>query len=466
MTTKINSIKTVITPTPTAVVPVMTPAVLVNHGEKLEKFNGNDFKRWQQKMMFYLATLNLAHFTHEKALALNGGETDQQVVAAVDAWKHGDFLCWNYILNGLDNTLYNVYSVKSTTKELWKSLDYKYKTEDTGTKKFVVGHFLDFKMMDFKIVIIQVQDLQLILHDIHAEVMVLSESFQVAAIIEKLPPSWKEFKNYLKHKHKEMKLEELIVRLKIEEDNCGFDKKSTNNAMQAKANVMEHRQGLKFNNKKWKHDGNGPKQGSVSKIKKGINNGFNKKFKGKCFVCGKDGHCAKDCRVRKDGGSSSKKLAQANIAKDLYLSDGVADINLVTVVSEANLMGNPKEWWVDTGATRHIYTDKKMFTTYKVMENGEQLFMGNSSTSTVEGQGKIVLKMTLGTELTLNNVLHVLEIRKNLISGSLLIKNGFKLVFESDKVVLSKSGMYVGRGYMSDELFKLNVNTVVPKFDY
>lgn len=88
--------------------------------------------------------------------------------------------------------------------------------------------------------------------------------------------------------------------------------------------------------------------------------------------------------------------------------------------------------------------------------------MENSSTSTVEEQRKIVLKMTSGKELTLNNVLHVPEIRKNLISEPLLIKNGFKLVFESDNVVLSKSGMYVGRDYMSDGLFQLNVNTVVP----
>ncbi|KAL7238289.1 hypothetical protein ACSBR2_004404 [Camellia fascicularis] len=51
--------------------------------------------------------------------------------------------------------------------------------------------------------------------------------------------------------------------------------------------------------------------------------------------------------------------------------------------------------------------------------------MGNSSTSKVEGQGKIVLKMTSGKELTLNNVVHVPDIRKNLVSGSLLIKNGF-----------------------------------------
>ena len=129
------------------------------------------------------------------------------------------------------------------------------------------------------------------------------------------------------------------------------------------------------------------------------------------------------------------------------------------MVSEANLVGNHKEWWVNIGATRHICADKKMFTTYNAAAIGEQLFMGNSSTSTVAGQGKVILKMTLGKELTLNNVLHVPNIRKNLGSGSLLSKNGFRLVFESDKFVLSKSGMYVGKGYMSDCLFKLNILT-------
>ena len=49
--------------------------------------------------------------------------------------------------------------------------------------------------------------------------MSLSEPFQVAAIIKKLPPSWKDFKNYLKHKHKEMNLKDLTVHLRMEEDN-------------------------------------------------------------------------------------------------------------------------------------------------------------------------------------------------------------------------------------------------------
>ena len=47
--------------------------------------------------------------------------------------------------------------------------------------------FLDYKMLDSKIVVIQVQELQVILHEIHAKRMMLSETFQIVAIIEKLP---------------------------------------------------------------------------------------------------------------------------------------------------------------------------------------------------------------------------------------------------------------------------------------
>ena len=147
--------------TPTMVpplAPVMVP-MTVSHGEKPEKFNGTELKRWQQKMLFYLTTLNLARFLQEDAPALKEDETDRQVVAAMEAWKHVDFLCCNYILNGLDNTLYNVYCAFNTARELWESLDKKYKTEDAGLKKFVVGKFLDYKMLDSKTVICQVQDL-------------------------------------------------------------------------------------------------------------------------------------------------------------------------------------------------------------------------------------------------------------------------------------------------------------------
>ncbi|KZV48683.1 hypothetical protein F511_26131 [Dorcoceras hygrometricum] len=155
--------------------------VSVNHAEKPDKFNGLDFKRWQQKMLFYLTILNLATFLTEKVPTLKEGEHNAESVSTVEAWNHSDFLCRNYVLNGLADALYNVFCEKKTAKELWESLDRKYKTEDAGAKKFLVGRFLDFKMLDSKRVISQVQELQLILHDIHDEGMTLSESFQVAA---------------------------------------------------------------------------------------------------------------------------------------------------------------------------------------------------------------------------------------------------------------------------------------------
>ena len=86
-------------------------------------------------------------------------------------------------------------------------------------KKFVVAKFLDYKMIDSKTVGSQVQELQLILHDLIAKDMVVNETFQVAAMIEKFPLSWNDFKNYLKHKHKKMKLEDPVIWLKIEKEN-------------------------------------------------------------------------------------------------------------------------------------------------------------------------------------------------------------------------------------------------------
>jgi hypothetical protein len=51
-------------------------------------------------------------------------------------------------------------------------------------KKFITNNFLDLKMIDLRIVMSQVQEFQLNLHDIYAESLFLSESFHVTAIIE------------------------------------------------------------------------------------------------------------------------------------------------------------------------------------------------------------------------------------------------------------------------------------------
>ena len=232
--------------------------------------------------------------------------------------------------------------------------------------------------------------------------MTLSETFQVVAFIEKLSPSWRDFKNYLKHNRNELSLEDLIVRLRIEEDNRMSQKKVRKNLEVSRANVVE---GSKPN-KKRKMPG---KSGD------GFNQGL-KKFVGKCFNCSKYGNRAKDCRAKK------RQKTQANMVEKI--SNGVDDINLTVMISECNMAGHPKEGWIDTGATRHIYAKRLMFSSYTTVGGDEKLYMGNSSTSKVERVGKIALKMTSGNIVTLINVLHVPDVLKNLVLGYLLSMTG------------------------------------------
>ena len=84
--------------------------------------------------------------------------------------------------------------------------------------------------------------------------------------------------------------------------------------------------------------------------------------------------------------------------------------------------------------------------------------MANSAVAKVEGNGKVLLKMTSVKVMTLNKVSYVPELRKNLVSILVLTKNGFKCVFVSDKVVVIKNDMYVGKSYLSDDLFQTQCN--------
>lgn len=93
-------------------------SVVVPREEKLEKLIGQNFQWWQQKMLFYLITLNLARFLKEDAPVHRRVEVDRQVINPIYDWNHFDFLYRNYMFNGLSNYLYSVYARKKRAEEL------------------------------------------------------------------------------------------------------------------------------------------------------------------------------------------------------------------------------------------------------------------------------------------------------------------------------------------------------------
>ena len=78
---------------------------------------------------------------------------------------------------------------------------------------------------------------------------------------------------------------------------------------------------------------------------------------------------------------------------------------------------------VDSRATKHICGDRSVFYDYETMAKGEeQVFKGNSRPASVLGKGKVLLKITFGKILSLSYVLHVKDIRYNLVSTFILGK--------------------------------------------
>jgi hypothetical protein len=91
-------------------------------------------------------------------------------------------------------------------------------------------------------------------------------------------------------------------------------------------------------------------------------------------------------------------------------------------------------WWLDTGSNVHVCSDATLFSSYQTAQDST-VMMGNGSHATVRDVGTVDLKLTSGKIMQ-----HVPTIGKNLVSGSLLCTDGFKVVIESNKFVVSKCG--------------------------
>jgi hypothetical protein len=97
------------------------------------------------------------------------------------------------------------------------------------------------------------------------------------------------------------------------------------------------------------------------------------------------------------------------------------------------------------------------------VQRGWSLADGEQITCTSFGVGTVILKFTSGNTVLLKDVQHVPSVKKNLVSGSLLCRDGYKLVFESNKCILSKYKTFVGKGYDSGGLFRLSLHDVCNK---
>jgi len=100
-------------------------------------------------------------------------------------------------------------------KEIWNALETKYKTEKI---KLIIQKCFDYKMIDNISVLDQVHELQILVNILHDLSINIPKSFQVGAIIAKVPPSWNNYRKKLLHMLEDLTLEQFKQHLRIEKE--------------------------------------------------------------------------------------------------------------------------------------------------------------------------------------------------------------------------------------------------------
>ncbi|GKA16568.1 zinc finger, CCHC-type containing protein [Tanacetum coccineum] len=126
---------------------------------KLDKFEGVDFRRWQNKMHFLLSSMSVV-YVMTTPIPEDGGDD----VTVEQIWKRAKW----------DNDDYNVES----SKELWDSFEAKYMVEDASSKMFLVSNFTNYKMIDSRLVLEKYNELLGILGRFTQHKMNMDESIQ------------------------------------------------------------------------------------------------------------------------------------------------------------------------------------------------------------------------------------------------------------------------------------------------
>src|SRR6516165_6527047 len=136
-------------------------------------------------------------------------ETENETLAQTrrrQKWDTDDEICRDHILNAMSDSLFDIYHTIKTANELWEKLETKYMQEDATSKKFLVSKFNNYKMVDNRPVLEQFHEIEKILNHYTQHKMHMDQKIIVSSIIDKLPPSWKDFKRTLKHEKEDLSL--------------------------------------------------------------------------------------------------------------------------------------------------------------------------------------------------------------------------------------------------------------------
>lgn len=133
---------------------------------------------------------------------------------------------------------------------------------------------------------------------------------------------------------------------------------------------------------------------------------------------------------------------------------------MTVVACNAEIVDKSKTWYLDSGASKHMCNDKRIFTT---MNNNEKLRVYTAAEHYVESKsiGDVNLSAKINQRLTnsvkLRDTLYVPELRNNLLSVSSVTNNGYTVTFRKNGATINqKDGSVVLTATKRNQLYVVN----------
>ena len=415
-----------------AVIVLLYADVMASIGDKwIDKLDGTNWTTWKFQMQHLLMAKEV--WEQVTGTVPDPGED----AAARTRYDKAKQKAMATLVVGIHAKLIYLVTSCVTPKEVWDTLKGQFERNTFANKMFLKRQYFTTKMSEGQLVQDHLKSMKEITDKLAALGSAVAEEEQVVALLISLPPSYQTLVTALEAKGEDLSLEFVQQALVSE----------------------EQKRQVSISEAVTESDQNAALQ---------VNRGTVKPFKGRCYKCNKEGHKSYECHEKLD--KSNRLPVRRNFQK-LHRAKTVSEDNNQTD-SESELFfsatGQPEGkkhqyWIVDSGASRHMTSNKKLLTDYCEFAVPETVKLGDGRSVEALGTGRvrITVETSEGKKTTMmGGVLYVPKLACNLFSVRAVTQKGQIVQFGQNVCWIKCRGKVLAKGRLVNRMYQLNCETL------